>query len=362
MIRGYNFGAGPATLPESILQEAQAELLNWQQSGMSILEIGHRTELFKDLLNQAELLLRELLSIPNNYHVLFLTSPARTQFAMIPMNLIGRSEQAGYLISGVWSKLAYEEACQLSHAYCIADNVNSDYWQLPVYGLEDIRDETAYVYYTSNETIQGLRFPESLTDIHVPLVVDMTSSILSEPIAVDDYGLIFAGAQKNIGPAGLTIVIMREDLLKEPLHPLPTMLNYQTFIDTQSLYATPATFQCYMAYKMFQWVKSQGGVDTLYQNNIKKAKKLYDYIDASSAYQCHIAKNARSLMNVCFSLIDPTQEEAFLKQANQRGLYALKGHRLVGGLRASLYNAMPMAGVEALITFMQDFSVGRGDD
>jgi phosphoserine aminotransferase len=354
--RGYNFGAGPAMLPESILKNVQEELLNWHGTGMSILEIGHRTPLFIELMQEAEWLLRELLVIPDHYHVLFLSGAARTQFSMIPMNFIHPAVQAGYLVSGIWSYLAYKEAMHLSNAYCIGGSEALQYRDLPRYHVKDIRDETAYVYYTPNETINGVRFPNIPAGIKPPLIADMTSCLLSEPIQVSDYGLIFAGAQKNIAPAGLTLVIVRDDLLKTISAKLPTMLDYRVHAKERSLYATPATFQCYMALKMFQWIKAQGGVDSLYALNCQKASKLYKYIDESPNYQCLVEPNARSLMNVCFYLSDSSQEAAFIQQSNARGLYALQGHREVGGMRASLYNAMPMAGVDALIEFMQDFS------
>lgn len=354
--RGYNFGAGPAMLPESILRECQNELLNWNNTGMSILEIGHRTPLFSALMQEAEQLLRELLTIPEHYHVLFLPGATRTQFSMVPMNFIRPSTQAGYLVSGVWSSLAYQEAAHLSRAYCIASSDASNFYELPKFSLNDIRDDTAYVYYTPNETINGIRFPKPPKGIKPPLIVDMTSCLLSEPIKVSDYGLIFAGAQKNIGPAGLTLVIVRDDLLKTISAELPTMLDYRVHAKAQSLYATPPTFQCYMALKMFQWVKAQGGVHALYELNCRKAQALYQYIDESSDYHCLVDKASRSLMNVCFHLTDPTREADFIQQSSAHGLYALQGHRLVGGLRASLYNAMPMAGVDALIDFMRDFS------
>lgn len=356
--RGYNFGAGPAMLPESVLRECQSELLNWNHTGMSILEIGHRTPMFTALMQEAEQLLRDLLIIPENYHVLFLPGATRAQFSMVPMNFIHPAVQAGYLVSGVWSYMAYKEATRLSHAYCIASSEASGFHELPQFSMKDIRAETAYVYYTPNETINGIRFPKPPEGIKPALIADMTSCLLSEPINVTDYGLIFAGTQKNIGPAGLTVVIVRDDLLKTISAKLPTMLDYRVHVEAHSLYATPPTFQCYMALKMFQWIKAQGGVNALYELNCRKAQMLYDYIDASPDYYCLVDKASRSLMNICFHLTDPKREADFIQQSNARGLYALQGHRLVGGLRASLYNAMPAAGVDALIDFMQDFSAG----
>jgi phosphoserine aminotransferase len=356
-MRTYNFGAGPAMLPEPILLEAQAELLNWHGLGVSVMEIGHRTAEFRQLMEQIEADLRELISIPNNYHVLFLGGAARTQFGMIPMNLLHHGQQAGYLVSGLWSSQAFDEACKLKQAYCVASSEHTGFTDVPLRASWVLQKDTAYLYYTPNETVNGVRFSETPKVSGIPLVADMTSCLLSEPVNVADFGLIFAGAQKNIAIAGLTIVIIRDDLLDKSIEsPIATMLDYKTHSSNKSLYATPPTFNCYLAGKMFSWIKAQGGVDALYQINCKKAAKLYQYIDSSSFYQCRVQEHARSLMNVCFSLSKPELESEFLLRANQRGLYALQGHRSVGGLRASLYNAMPMAGVESLLAFMRDFS------
>jgi len=355
--RPYNFGAGPAALPESILREAKAELLNWRGLGMSILEVGHRTHAFQLLMQEAEADLRELLAIPDHYHVLFLGGAARTQFAMVPMNLMSSNQQAGYLISGIWSAMAYDEARKLKSAYCIASSGSNGFKRTPNPIDWQLRDNTAYAYYTPNETVNGVRFNDLPNLGDIPLIADMTSCLLSEPIDISKFGLIFAGAQKNIAPAGLTVVIVRADLLDTLTDaPIPTMLDYRTHATHKSLYATPPVFNCYMAAKMFTWIKGQGGVDAFYQLNCKKAAKLYAYIDSSSFYQCLIENNSRSLMNVCFSLVKPELENEFLVKAGLCGLTALKGHRLVGGLRASLYNAMPMEGVDTLIAFMQDFA------
>ncbi len=350
--RIYNFGAGPATLPEPVLLEAQAELLNWQELGVSVLEVGHRTDAFKSLMAQAEADLRELIGIPDNYRVLFLGGAARMQFAMVPMNLLPQGQQAGYLISGLWSSQAFDEACKLGDAYCIASSKST-----PDPVSWTLHENTAYVYYTPNETINGVRFAQVPKVGNIPLIADMTSCLLSEPVNVGDFGLIFAGAQKNISIAGLTLVIIRNDLLARiPAHVIPTMLDYRIHVAHDSLYATPPIFNCYLAAKMFQWLKMQGGVEAIYKLNCLKAAKLYDYIDQSSFYHCAVEKHARSIMNVCFSLQNSKLEDEFVAQAAQHGLYALKGHRVVGGLRASLYNAMPMAGVKSLIAFMRDFS------
>ncbi|PJD90627.1 MAG: 3-phosphoserine/phosphohydroxythreonine aminotransferase [Legionella sp.] len=354
----YNFGAGPAMLPEPVMQAAHAEWFDWQHQGLSVVEIGHRTPLFMAMLAEAETSLRGLLAIPDNYHVLFLGGAARTQFAMVPLNLLSYPQQGGYLVSGIWSEMAFEEAKRLKRAYCIASSATSDFKTVPQPLQWQLEDNTAYVYYTSNETINGVRFSEvPQFGPNVPLVVDMTSSLLSEPLQISDYGLIFAGAQKNIAPAGLTVVIVRSDLLDHlPDLPVPTMLDYRVHATNHSLYATPPTFNCYMALKMFQWLEAEGGVEVMYQTNQRKAAKLYDYIDASSFYQCTVVPASRSIMNVCFSLPSTDLEALFVEQSTAAGLYALKGHKRVGGLRASLYNAMPMSGVDALLNFMADFA------
>lgn len=338
-------------LPVSILEEIQAEFLDWQQHGLSILEVGHRTTDFMTLMAQAEALLRELLSIPSHYHVLFLGSPARLHFAMVPLNLLLKHEQAAYVCSGTWSSQAYEEAKKMARVYALS----------PDFKPHEILDNTAYVYYTPNETIEGIQWP-GVPDVQGRcLVADMTSCLLSEPINVADYGLIFAGAQKNIGPAGLTLVIVREDVLKQVDSSVPSFLDYRTHIAAHSLYATPPTFQCYFALKMFEWIKQQGGLKAMQALNAEKSKRLYTYLDQSSFYDGSVKPGERSKMNVCFSLRDPSREKDFLVQAERHGLYALKGHRLAGGIRASLYNAMPLEGVTALIEFMDTFAKG-GDD
>lgn len=340
----YYFGAGPATLPQTLLCEAQPALLNWKNTGLSILEVGHRTAVFEALLYEAEADLRRILNIPNHYEVLFLGGAARTQFAMVPLNLIDkRQARAAYICNGVWSRMAFEEGVRFANAYVLSE-------------ADNLLQETAYVYYTPNETIDGIRYP-GVPAVHgVPLVADMTSCLLSEPIDVSQYALIFAGAQKNIAPAGLTVVILRKDLLDIlPYHVVPTMLDYRVHAKHRSLYATPPVFQCDMAARMFKWIEAQGGIEKLYAINQLKAAKLYDYIDASPHYTCAIEKQYRSLMNVCFSMTDPNKEVDFLDAAAKAGLTGLKGHRLRGGLRASLYNAMPLEGVEALIAFMDAF-------
>ena len=356
MTRGFHFAAGPAMLPESLLKEAQKDILNWQQTGMSILEIGHRTAHFRDLLSQAETNLRSLINIPSNYHVLFLAGSARMLFSMIPMNFLAKGETADYLVTGIWSLMALEEARKLKQGRCVVSGENSGFTTVPPQSSWKCNPEAAYFYYTPNETVNGIYYPKPVISDQIPLVADMTSCLLAEPICVEDYDLIFAGAQKNIANAGLTLVIIRDEFVKTIQHTnLPTMFDFRTHIEHHSLYATPPTFNCYLAAKMFDWIRQQGGVDALYAINQQKAAALYQCIDESSFYTCSIEKPYRSLFNVCFKVPDASLETLFVEEAEKRKLYALQGHRVVGGLRASLYNAMPMKGVLSLIDFMQDF-------
>lgn len=357
MNRGYNFGAGPAMLPDELLYEVQNELLNWQGTGMSVMEIGHRTPEFMGLMKQAGLMLRRLLNVPDNYHILFLGSAARTQFSMIPMNLLNAGKKGGYLVSGIWSAMALEEAGRLKNAYCIASSAADSFHAIPSASTWQIEPDTAYIYYTPNETVNGVRFAPFPGRDQIPVIADMTSCLLTEPVNVSDYALIFAGAQKNIANSGLTLVIIRDDLLAS-IHDehLPLMMDYRTHVTHQSLYATPPGLNCYIALKMFQWIERQGGVDALAMVNREKASRLYQCIDASSFYECKVVPESRSLVNICFTLVDSSLEDLFLEEAKVQGLLSLKGHREVGGLRASLYNSMPLEGVNRLITFMEDFA------
>lgn len=344
-------------LPEAILKQAQEELLDWHNLGMSVMEVGHRTPEFAALLSHAEATLREILAIPSQYQVLFMGGAARTHFAMIPMNFLNAEQQAGYLVTGIWSQMAFLEAQRLKTAYCVASSEAINYKSIPDPSQWDIKANTEYLFYTPNETVNGVRFPYVPAADGIPLIADMTSCLLSEPIDITQYGLIFAGAQKNIANAGMTVVIVRDDLLAKISSPhLPTMLDYKIQADHHSIYATPPVFNCYLAGKMFDWIKQQGGVQALYQQNCQKAARLYDYLDSSDFYSTSVAKADRSLMNVCFSMNNVALENRFVQAAEEHGLAAIRGHRLVGGLRASLYNAMPMAGVEALIEFMKVFA------
>ncbi|WP_414973669.1 3-phosphoserine/phosphohydroxythreonine transaminase [Legionella spiritensis] len=361
IMRGINFGAGPAMLPESLLTEVRDEMLNWQGTGMSVLEIGHRSPECTRLLKEAEDLFRRLLSIPDDYHVLFIGGAARTHFGMIPCNFLDNKRKAGYLQTGLWSEMALEEAGKLGFAYCVASGKSNGYTTVPSQEEWVFQKDSAYIYYTPNETVNGLRLSVLPKHEDIPLIADMTSCLLTEPVSVADFDMIFAGAQKNIANAGLTVVIIKEQWLNSITNPsIPTMYDYRTFARSGSLYATPPVFNCYLAVKMLQWIENQGGVQALYEQNCEKAKRLYDYIDSSEMYQSRVEPSYRSLVNACFFLKDVSLEDRFLRQASERGLLALKGHRMVGGLRASMYNAMNLAGVNCLIDFMNDFAKEHG--
>lgn len=355
--RVYNFSAGPSMLPLPILLEAQKELLNWQNLGMSVMEVGHRSTYIVDLMDELRELFVELLAIPDDYQVLFLPFPARMQFAMIPMNFMQPTSQALYLISGVWSQMAFEEASKLGSATSISSAEGDEFTSIPIISKSSIPQGAPYVFYTPNETINGVRYQTTPDVGEIPLVADMSSCILSEPMDISDFDLVFAGAQKNISIPGLTIVVVKSSLLQQPKSTYtPIMLDFNTYVEHQSLYATPPVFSLYMAKKMLLWLKSEGGLASFYQKNITKASRLYEYIDSSSFYFCKVTPNFRSRMNVCFSLYREELIPAFLSGAEKNGLCFLKGHRIVGGLRASLYNSMPIEGVMALIQFMKDFA------
>lgn len=349
-------------LPTEVLEEVQAEWLNWQGSGMSIMEIGFRTEAFMQMLQNATDLLRQLLQVPDSHEILFLGGAARLQFGMVPLNFLAKGQRAGYLVTGIWSSLAFQDALRISgdqSAYCIASSEDKSYLSLPLQSEYHFEDNTAYYYYTPNETINGVRSDFKPSNRAVPLVADMTSCLLTEPLKVSDFELIFAGAQKNIANAGLTLVIVQKNWLEHIDNPnLSAMLDYRVHTRHHSLYATPPTFNCFMAYKMFQWIDKQGGVSTLYEKNRTKAQTLYDYLDASDFYRAPVVTNARSLVNICFATPSNSLDTQFVEKAAANGLLALRGHREVGGLRASLYNAMPLEGVEKLVSFMDDFARG----
>jgi len=355
MSRVINFSAGPAALPLEVLEQAKAELPDWQGSGMSVMEISHRSKAFIAVAEQAEADLRELLEIPDDYAVMFLQGGATLQFALLPMNLSQPGEALDYLITGSWSKKAAKEAGVVRETTIVADGVDSDYTDVPSQDSWNLNPEAAYFHYTPNETIGGVEIHEPPDVGTVPLVADMSSTILSRPIEVTRFGAIYAGAQKNIGPAGLTLVIMRRDLLDRVPADVPTIMRYKSHADGGSMLNTPPTFAWYLAGLVFQWLKAQGGVAAMEEQNRAKAELLYGAIDASDFYTNPVAVPYRSWMNVPFTLAKPELDGDFLVQAEKAGLTNLKGHRSVGGMRASIYNAMPVAGVRALVDFMAEF-------
>ncbi|MBI5658446.1 MAG: 3-phosphoserine/phosphohydroxythreonine transaminase [Nitrosomonadales bacterium] len=357
----YNFSAGPAVLPKEVLQQAQAELPDWHGSGMSVMEMSHRGKEYMSIQAEAEADLRELMGIPANYKVLFLQGGASQQFAMVPMNLLRGRKSADYLNTGEWSKKAISEAKRFGGVNVVATAADRNFSCIPAFDTWQRDPEAAYLHYTPNETIGGVEFDWLPESGDVPLVADMSSNILSRPVDVGKYGLIYAGAQKNVGPAGLTIVIVREDLLGQALPGTPTMLDYKTHADNDSMYNTPPTYGIYIAGLVFRWLKKNGGIAAMEQTNIAKAELLYGTIDASNGfYRCPVALSDRSRMNVPFTLKDASLDGDFLKQADARGLLQLKGHRSVGGMRASIYNAMPLDGVQALVNFMGGFAKQHG--
>ncbi len=357
----YNFSAGPAVLPKEVLQQAQAELVDWNGSGMSVMEMSHRGKEYMGIHAQAEADLRELMAIPKNYKVLFLQGGGHLQFSMVPLNLMRGKLSADYVNTGEWSKKAIGEAKKFIHVNEVASNADRNCTYVPEFKGWKLDKDAAYVHYTPNETIGGVEFGWVPDTGKVPLVADMSSNILSRPYDVSKFGLIYAGAQKNIGPAGLTLVIVREDLIGHADPRLPTMLDYKIHADADSMYNTPPTFAIYMAGLVFRWLKKNGGVAAMERANIAKANLLYAAIDASNGfYRCPVNRADRSRMNVPFTLKDANLDGDFLKQADARGLLQLKGHRSVGGMRASIYNAMPLAGVQALADFMNEFARKHG--
>lgn len=357
----YNFSAGPAVLPKEVLQQAQAELPDWHGSGMSVMEMSHRGKEYMGIHAQAIADLRELMGIPANYKVLFLQGGGHLQFSMIPLNLMRGKASADYVNTGEWSKKAIAEAQKFGKVNIVASNADKNCSYVPAFGTWQRNPNAAYLHYCTNETIGGVEFGWVPETGNVPLVADMSSNILSRPYDVSKFGLIYAGAQKNIGPAGLALVIVREDLIGQAAANTPTMLDYKIHADADSMYNTPPTYGIYMAGLVFQWLKKNGGIAAIEKANIAKAKLLYDAIDASNGfYNCPVNKADRSRMNVPFTLKDTNLDNDFLKQADARGLLQLKGHRSVGGMRASIYNAMPLAGVQALVDFMSEFAGQHG--
>ncbi len=358
--RAFNFCAGPAALPEAVLQRAQAELLDWHGKGLSVMEMSHRSDEYTAIAEKAEQDLRDLLAIPSNYKVLFLQGGASQQFAEIPLNLLPEDGVADYIDTGIWSRKAIEEARRFGSVNVAASAKSLDYFAIPGQNDWQLSERAAYLHYASNETIGGLQF-DWIPDLgDTPLVVDMSSDILSRSIDVSKFGLIYAGAQKNIGPSGLVVVIVREDLLGYARSACPTMLDYKVAADNGSMYNTPATFSWYLSGLVFEWLKAQGGVEAMEQRNRAKKDMLYGAIDASDFYTNPIAVNARSWMNVPFRLADERLDKTFLAGADARGLLNLKGHRSVGGMRASIYNAVGLDAVEALVAYMAEFEKEHG--
>jgi len=360
MSRVYNFSAGPAMLPEAVLERAREEMLDWQGSGMSVMEMSHRGKEFMAIAAQAEADLRELLAIPTNYKVLFLQGGASSQFAMVPINLLRGRDKADYINTGQWSKKAIAEGKRFCEVNVAASSEAQKFTTIPERSSWHLNPDAAYVHYTPNETIGGVEFHEVPDVGDVPLVADMSSTLLSRPIDVARFGVIYAGAQKNIGPAGLTVVIVREDLIGGAMANMPIMFDYKTHAENDSMYNTPPTYSWYLAGLVFDWLKRNGGLTAMAEINRRKASRLYAAIDESEFYRNPVDVACRSWMNVPFTLADEALDATFLAEAKAAGLLTLKGHRSVGGMRASIYNAMPEAGVDALIDFMADFARRKG--
>ena len=358
-MRVYNFCAGPAALPESVLVQAQQEMLDYHGKGLSVMEMSHRSADYVAIAEQAEQDLRDLMNIPSNYKVLFLQGGASQQFSMIPMNLLRGKTTADYVNTGMWSDKAIKEAKKFCNVNVVASDEANHFRAVPAFDTWQTNAEAAYLHYTPNETIHGVQF-DFIPDSNVPLVADYSSIILAEPLDVSKFGLIYAGAQKNIGPAGLVVVIVREDLLGDVIKGTPTMLDYKIHADNASMYNTPSTYAWYLSGLVFQWLKAQGGLEKMAEINKRKAAKLYSAIDTIEFYGNPVAVANRSMMNVPFTLANPALEKTFLKEADAQGLLNLAGHRSVGGMRASLYNAVPEAAVDALVAFMADFAKRNG--
>ena len=355
MSRVYNFSAGPAVLPEEVLKEAADEMLDYQGTGMSVMEMSHRSKAFETIINEAEADLRELMNIPDNYKVLFLQGGAHLQFSMIPMNLM-KNKVADYVITGQWAKKAYQEAQKYGEVHAVASRADKTFSYIPDCSDLPISDNADYVYICENNTIYGTKFKTLPDTKGKTLVADVSSCFLSEPVDVTKYGLIYGGVQKNIGPAGVVIVIIREDLITEDVLPgTPTMMQYKTHADAKSLYNTPPAYGIYICGKVFKWLKKRGGLQAMKEYNEEKAKILYDFLDESKLFKGTVAKEDRSLMNVPFVTGDEELDAKFIKESKAAGFENLKGHRSVGGMRASIYNAMPIEGVKALVEFMKKF-------
>lgn len=354
-MRVYNFSAGPACLPEEVLKKARNQLLTYKDSGMSVMEMSHRSADYQAIIDKAESDLRQLMDIPDNYKVLFLQGGASLQFAMVPLNLFVNHKKAYFVNTGAWSKKAIAEAKKFGQAEVVASSEDKTFTYIPKTDASMFADDADYVHITQNNTIYGTKF-NSLPEVgDLTLISDMSSCILSEPVDVKDFGIIYAGAQKNIGPAGVTIVIIREDLIGKAPESVPTMLNYKTHADKGSMFNTPPTYGIYMAGLVFEYLLENGGVPAMHRTNIQKAAKLYSFLDESSLFSGTVVEEDRSLMNVPFITGDAELDKKFIAGAKERGIVNIKGHRSVGGMRASIYNAMPIEGVDALIEFMKEF-------
>jgi phosphoserine aminotransferase len=359
MTRVYNFSSGPATLPEPVLRQAAEEMLDWHGSGMSVMEMSHRGKEFTQIAMQAERDLRELLAVPGSHRILFMQGGAIAENAIVPMNLLRGRASIDFIDTGEWSRRSIQEAQRYAQVNVAASSQASGYTTIPPRDSWQLDPQAAYVHICSNETIGGVQYPHTPEVGDVPLVVDMSSDILSRPVDVSRYGLIYGGAQKNIGPAGLTIVIVREDLLGHAHPACPSAFDYKLVAEAGSMYNTPPTYAIYIAGLVFQWLKAQGGLAAMQARNEAKAALLYDYLDGSAFYSSPVDRACRSRMNVPFRLRDPALDAAFLEGAQARGLVQLKGHRIVGGMRASIYNAMPIEGVRALVAWMREFELAH---
>ena len=360
MSRVFNFSAGPAMLPQAVLEKAQSEMLDWNATGMSVMEMSHRGKDYMSIADKAMADLRDVMAIPDTHEILFLQGGASSQFAMVPMNLLRGKKTADYINTGAWSKKAIAEAKRYCDVNIAATTEDSSFSKAPSQDELKLNPDAAYVHYTPNETIGGVEFDYIPETNGVPLVADMSSTILSRPIDVSKFAVIYAGAQKNIGPAGLTVVIVRKDLMGETIDGTPSMFDYKTHADNDSMSNTPPTYAWYLAGLVFDWIKQQGGLGKMAEINERKAGKLYAAIDGSDFYGSPVAVNNRSWMNVPFTLADAELDKVFLEEAAKQNLVTLKGHRSVGGMRASIYNAMPEAGVEALVKFMDEFAAKHG--
>ena len=355
MDRIFNFSAGPSALPQEVLETAASDMLNYHESGMSVMEMSHRSQVFQDIIDEAESDLRKLMNIPDNYKVLFLQGGGTLQFSMVPINLLRKSHKADYILTGHWAKKAYTEACKFGDINIAASSADDNFSHIPKTSRSDFRDDSDYVYITTNNTIFGTRY-RSLPDVgNLTLVADQSSGFLSEVCNVNDFGLIWAGAQKNVGPAGVTIAIIRDDLIGFAPENTPVYLDYKTHADKGSMYNTPPCYAIYVAGLTFKWILKNGGVAGIQKHNEEQAARLYTAIDNSKLFKGTVDPEYRSLMNVTFVTGDPDLDKKFISEAREHSLVNLSGHRVVGGMRASIYNAMPDEGVNALISFMKDF-------